>query len=159
MRPHGDPLPRQKLLCHCPGKDQRCRQPPGEVSPSPVVVIALIAHKAGVVPVPRTGADAQGIIIPAVLVAVADDGAQGGSRGKALKHAGEDFRLVRLPAGSGKGAVSRCAALQLPAHGLHVQLYPAGQTLYHHADGSAVALPENPVVHSLSSSMRPPAAA
>ena len=55
MGAHSDAPLRQQLLCHGAGEHQRGGQAAGEVSAATVVVAALVADEAGVVPVARAG--------------------------------------------------------------------------------------------------------
>ena len=64
-----------------------------------VVIEPAVAHLAGVVGMARPHDMAQLVVIPRVLVAVADDGAQGRPRRIAVEKAALDFKGVHFGPG------------------------------------------------------------
>ena len=85
MGAHGDALLRQQLLGHGTGEHQRSGQATGEVATAPVVVAALVADGTGVVTVAGSGQETGLGVVLGVVVAVVDDGTEGGAGCFSLK--------------------------------------------------------------------------
>ena len=85
MGTYGDALLGQQLLGHGAGEHQRGGQAAGEVSAATVVVAALVADEAGVVPVAGASQETGLGVVLGVVVAVVDDGTEGGAGCFSLK--------------------------------------------------------------------------
>ena len=140
---HGDAPLLQELEGQGPGEAQRGRQAAGELpAPSNVVALAVL-HPGGVVGVGGPGGAAQALVVPAALVAVADDGAHRGPAGPPLHQPGEDLRGVGFLPGGGPGGPPRGPPGQEGRQAIHVRDKPRRQALHHAADGRGVGLSEH----------------
>ena len=85
MGAHSDAPLRQQLLGYGAGEHQRSGQAAGEVSAATVVVAALVANEAGVVAVAGSSQETGLGVVLGVVVAVVDDGTEGGACRLSLK--------------------------------------------------------------------------
>ena len=129
----------QNLAGNGPSEHQRRRQPPGEVSPSPNIMVVAVFHIGGVVGVAGPRPHPQPLVIFRALVLIHNDGAKGRAGGNAVQKPAEHLGLVGFFAAGGSGVLPRGPAGHLCQDLLPVNGLPRGQPVHIHADGFCMA--------------------
>ena len=107
------------------------------------IIEAAVLDLSGVVRMTGTHAPDQGAVVTAVHVGVADEAAYRCSAGMPIQDAGENFHLIRFPAGRGRGIPAGCAPGHEAGDVVFIDGCAGGNSVDDDADSRSVGFAEN----------------